>query len=134
MSPTPKRYQFDNQVPTFEPRSLPARRPSVAPAEVVPDYTADQAFSVYAEEAGMRPQQVIHVHQAPPDRTLQRLAMGAGVGAGTVVGAVYAGPMLAASLWTIVIIFAIGGLVLAVIVRGITAILGTEQTKGRRRR
>jgi len=131
VSPTPKRYQFDNQVPTFEPRPLPVRRPT---EDYAPQQATDQAFCAPAQEVVMPQPQIIHVHQAPPDRTLQRLATGAGIGAGTVVGAVYAGPMLAASLWTIVIIFAIGGLVLAVIVRGITAILGAEQQPRRRRR
>jgi hypothetical protein len=85
---------------------------------------------VYAEQVP----QVVHVHQAPPDRTVQRLALGAGTGAGAVAAAVYFGPLLIASLWSIAIVFAVGGLVLAVIVRGITAILGTGQPKGRRRR
>lgn len=81
-----------------------------------------------------QPPQVIHIHQAPPDRTVQRVALGAGVGGGAVASAVYFGPLLVASLWSIAIVFAVGGLVLAVIVRGITAILGSEQPKGRRRR
>lgn len=129
MSPNPRRYQFDNPVPSFEPRPLPTQRPTEGYA---PDVTPapDQAFSAYTEKVP----QVIHVHQAPPDRTVQRLALGAGMGAGAVAGAVYFGPLLVASLWSIAIIFAVGGLVLAVIVRGITAILGTEQPKGRRRR
>ncbi|WP_432247658.1 DUF6251 family protein [Streptomyces sanyensis] len=35
-----------------------------------------------------------HVHQAPPDRTVQRLALGTGIGAGTVAAGVYFGPLL----------------------------------------
>jgi len=35
-----------------------------------------------------------HIHQAPPDRTVQRLALGTGVGAGTVAAGVYFGPLL----------------------------------------
>ncbi|MEU6957123.1 DUF6251 family protein, partial [Streptomyces sp. NPDC045714] len=38
--------------------------------------------------------QVVHVHQAPPDRTVQRLALGSGVGAGAVAAGVYFGPLL----------------------------------------
>ena len=44
------------------------------------------------------PQVVQHIHQAPPDRTAQRLALGAGMGAGTVAAGVYFGPMLVAAL------------------------------------
>jgi hypothetical protein len=83
--------------------------------------------------ARQQPPQVVHVHQAPPDRTVQRLALGAGTGAGAVAAAVYFGPLLVASLWSIAVVFAVGGLVLAVIVRAITAVLGTG-SKGRRRR
>jgi hypothetical protein len=83
--------------------------------------------------ARQQPPQVVHVHQAPPDRTVQRLALGAGTGAGAVAAAVYFGPLLIASLWSIAVVFAVGGLVLAVIVRAITAVLGTGP-KGRRRR
>lgn len=83
--------------------------------------------------ARQQPPQVVHVHQAGPDRTVQRLALGAGTGAGAVAAAVYFGPLLVASLWSIAIVFAVGGLVLAVIVRGITAVLGAE-AKGKRRR
>lgn len=134
MSPNPKRYQFDNPVPTFEPRPLPIQRPGAEKGtQLVSTPGGDQAFPRHQEEV-MQPQ-VIHVHQAPPDRTVQRLALGAGVGGGAVAGAVYFGPLLVASLWSIAIIFAVGGLVLAVIVRGITAILGRpEQPKGKRRR
>ncbi|MGW8989977.1 DUF6251 family protein [Streptomyces zhihengii] len=35
-----------------------------------------------------------HIHPAPPDRTVQRLALGTGVGAGTVAAGVYFGPLL----------------------------------------
>lgn len=40
--------------------------------------------------------QVIHQHvnQAPPDRTVQRIALGSGVGAGAVAAGVYFGPLL----------------------------------------
>ncbi|MFF1337917.1 DUF6251 family protein [Streptomyces sp. NPDC058290] len=39
-----------------------------------------------------------HIHQAPPDRTVQRIALGSGVGAGAVAAGVYFGPLLAAAL------------------------------------
>lgn len=134
MSPNPRRYQFDNPVPSFEPRPLPAQRPAEGSASVRTP-APDQAFCAPAQKDLMPQPQIVHVHQAPPDRTVQRLALGAGMGAGAVASAVYFGPLLVASLWSIAIIFAVGGLALAVIVRGITAVLGSnEQPKGRRRR
>ncbi|MFJ9075558.1 DUF6251 family protein [Streptomyces sp. NPDC102278] len=39
-----------------------------------------------------------HIHQAAPDRTVQRLALGSGVGAGAVAAGVYFGPLLVAAL------------------------------------
>jgi hypothetical protein len=81
--------------------------------------------------ARQQPPQVVHIHQAPPDRTVQRLALGAGTGAGAVAAAVYFGPLLIASLWSIAIVFAVGGLVLAVVVRAITAVLGTGSKRRR---
>lgn len=128
MSPTPRKYRFDNPIPTFEPRPLPARRPEEG-TQIVGTPGGEQ--QVWQQQPPV--QQVIHVHQAPPDRTLQRLFLGAGIGAGAVAGAVYFGPLLVASLWSIAIVFAVGGLVLAVIVRGITAVLGTDKPHKRRR-
>jgi hypothetical protein len=81
--------------------------------------------------ARQQPPQVVHVHQAPPDRTVQRLALGGGTGAGAVAAAVYFGPLLIASLWSIAVVFAVGGLVLAVVVRAITAVLGTGSKRRR---
>ncbi|ROQ98203.1 hypothetical protein EDE04_4730 [Streptomyces sp. 2132.2] len=39
-----------------------------------------------------------HIHQAAPDRTVQRIALGSGVGAGAVAAGVYFGPLLVAAL------------------------------------
>lgn len=39
-----------------------------------------------------------HIHQAPPDRTVQRIALGSGVGAGAVAAGVYFGPLLVGAL------------------------------------
>ncbi|WP_326698743.1 DUF6251 family protein [Streptomyces sp. NBC_01754] len=48
------------------------------------------------------PSQVVqHIHQAPPDRTVQRLALGSGIGAGTVAAGVYFGPLLVGALTAI---------------------------------
>ncbi|AWE51220.1 DUF6251 family protein [Streptomyces nigra] len=40
------------------------------------------------------PMVVQHIHHAPPDRTVQRIALGSGVGAGAVAAGVYFGPLL----------------------------------------
>ncbi|MEV3896110.1 DUF6251 family protein [Streptomyces anulatus] len=45
--------------------------------------------------------QIIHVHQAPPDRTVQRLTLGSGMGAGAVAASVYFGPLLVGALTAI---------------------------------
>ncbi|WP_405797720.1 DUF6251 family protein [Streptomyces sp. NBC_01506] len=42
-----------------------------------------------------------HIHQAPPDRTVQRIALGSGMGAGTVAAGVYFGPLLVGALTAI---------------------------------
>ncbi|QGV79342.1 DUF6251 family protein [Streptomyces ficellus] len=42
-----------------------------------------------------------HIHQAPPDRTVQRIAFGSGVGAGAVAAGVYFGPLLVGALTAI---------------------------------
>ncbi|MGI5457862.1 DUF6251 family protein [Streptomyces sp. CA-249302] len=42
-----------------------------------------------------------HIHHAPPDRTMQRLALGSGVGAGAVAAGVYFGPLLVGVLTAI---------------------------------
>ncbi|MEU8432317.1 DUF6251 family protein [Streptomyces sp. NPDC029216] len=74
----------------------------IHPATVVrlPDGThayADQLPTAYAGP------QVVHqhIHQAPPDRTVQRIALGSGVGAGAVAAGVYFGPLLVGALTAI---------------------------------
>ncbi|MEU9397477.1 DUF6251 family protein [Streptomyces sp. NPDC048324] len=61
---------------------------------------------VYAHPASLPAQQpagpqVVHIHQAPPDRTVQRVALGSGVGAGAVAAGVYFGPLLVGALTAI---------------------------------
>ena len=63
---------------------------------------------VYADPAllpaqkQMAPQPIVqHIHQAPPDRTVQRVALGSGVGAGAVAAGVYFGPLLIGALTAI---------------------------------
>ncbi|MFK0290085.1 DUF6251 family protein [Streptomyces sp. NPDC090442] len=82
---TPRRYQFNNPLPT--PRQeppLPVYQPQPMPGPVAYD--------------DGRPIVVQHIHQAPPDRTVQRVALGAGIGGGAVAAGVFLGPMLATLL------------------------------------
>ncbi|MET8506025.1 DUF6251 family protein [Streptomyces sp. NPDC004787] len=69
----------------------------------LPDGTytyADQLPATFQPAPG--PQVVHqHIHQAPPDRTVQRLALGSGIGAGTVAAGVYFGPLLVGALTAI---------------------------------
>ncbi|MFH8869730.1 DUF6251 family protein [Streptomyces griseus] len=89
------------------------RRPSVVHLpDGTPAYT-DHLPAAY-QPANAVPQ-VVHVHQAPPDRTVQRLALGSGMGAGAVAAGVYFGPLLvgvltaiAANLFALVLLVAVG--------------------------
>ncbi|WP_371587705.1 DUF6251 family protein [Streptomyces virginiae] len=72
------------------------------PARVVqlPDGTHVYAENLPATYAG--PQVVHqHIHQAAPDKTVQRIALGSGVGAGAVAASVYFGPLLIGALTAI---------------------------------
>ncbi|WP_405530369.1 DUF6251 family protein [Streptomyces avidinii] len=74
----------------------------VRPSGVVrlPDGTNVYAENLPATYAG--PQVVHqHIHQAAPDRTVQRIALGSGVGAGAVAAGVYFGPLLIGALTAI---------------------------------
>ncbi|MGP3687415.1 DUF6251 family protein [Streptomyces sp. IBSNAI002] len=74
------------------------------PARVVrlPDGTHVYADSVSLPATFQGPQVVHqHIHQAPPDRTVQRIALGSGIGAGTVAAGVYFGPLLVGVLTAI---------------------------------
>lgn len=131
MSATPRKYRFDNPTPTFEPRPLPARRPDALPAE-----SYEQQ---YPAQYTQQPQPVIvqHIHQAPPDRVLQRLALGAGMGAGATTTAVYYGPLLVASMEMVAITFLVGGLVIAVLAWSVVSVVGSLKPAaptGRKRR
>ncbi|MFD6415849.1 DUF6251 family protein [Streptomyces sp. NPDC060194] len=78
--------------------SLPER------AQVVrlPDGTYVYADQPTPAPYGGGPQVVHqHIHHAPPDRTVQRVALGSGVGAGAVAAGVYFGPLLVGVLTAI---------------------------------
>ncbi|WP_405959194.1 DUF6251 family protein [Streptomyces sp. NBC_00868] len=72
------------------------------PARVVQLPDGTHVYSDNLPAAYQGPQVVHqHIHQAPPDRTMQRIALGSGVGAGTVAAGVYFGPLLVAALTAI---------------------------------
>lgn len=72
-----------------------------APAVVrLPDGSPTYADTPAATGAPS-PVVVQHIHQAPPDRTMQRIALGAGAGAGAVAAGVYFGPLLVGVLTAI---------------------------------
>lgn len=114
---TPRRYQFDNHQPdAAEPPRLPVHRPQPFP-----------------EQQGTAVPQVVHVHQAPPDRTAQRVALGAGIGAGAVGAGVYFGPLLVAAMTSMAISLAVVALVVAIVgwtvVSVVRAVGGPEGTQ-----
>ncbi|MFH8362475.1 DUF6251 family protein [Streptomyces anulatus] len=67
--------------------------------------------------------QVVHVHQAPPDRIVQRLALGSGVGAGAVAAGVYFGPLLVGVLTAIAANLALLALVASVCAWGVVTVV-----------
>ncbi|MFE7383506.1 DUF6251 family protein [Streptomyces zhihengii] len=83
---------------------------------------AQQAPTVPASLTG--PQVVHqHIHQAPPDRTVQRLALGTGIGAGTVAAGVYFGPLLVGVLTAMAANLALLALLAAVCAWGVVTVV-----------
>lgn len=82
--------------------------------------------------------QVVHHHHAPPDRTVQRLALGSGIGAGTVAAGVYFGPLLVGVLTAIAANLALLALVAAVCAWGVVTVVksvgGKTTPTGRKHR
>ncbi|MFF3062671.1 DUF6251 family protein [Streptomyces sp. NPDC057909] len=64
-----------------------------------------------------------HIHQAPPDRTVQRIALGSGVGAGAVAAGVYFGPLLVGVLTTIAANLAMLAFLAAVMAWGVVSVV-----------
>lgn len=127
MTATPKRYRFDTPMPSPEPRPLPVRRPEGSVAQ-----EATQLPEFYEPQPV---QQVVHIHEAAqPDRVLQRLALGAGMGAGATTTAVYFGPLLVASMEMVAITFLVGGLVITVLAWSIVSVVGSLKPEPRGRR
>ncbi|MDT9686720.1 DUF6251 family protein [Streptomyces sp. TRM76323] len=77
---------------------------------------------------------VQHIHHAPPDRTVQRLTLGAGAGAGAVAAGVYFGPLLVGVLTAIAANLALLALIAAVCAWGVvTVVKNTGGHHGKRR-
>ncbi|MFE3903216.1 DUF6251 family protein [Streptomyces sp. NPDC059153] len=117
------------------------------PVRVVqlPDGTYTYADTAHLPAPQAAPQQIVqHIHQAPPDRTVQRIALGSGVGAGAVAAGVYFGPLLVGVLTAIAANLAMLAFLAAVMTWGVVNVVksvgGTDGqaaakslTKNRRR-
>ncbi|MEW2189422.1 DUF6251 family protein [Streptomyces microflavus] len=83
----------------------------------------------YADQASLPVQQTgpqivhQHIHQAPPDRTVQRIALGSGVGAGAVAAGVYFGPLLVGVLTAIAANLALLAFLAAVMAWGVVTVV-----------
>ncbi|WP_343286185.1 DUF6251 family protein [Streptomyces sp. AM 3-1-1] len=128
MDNLPRRYRFDNAAPAptahrTAPLPVPAEETTPAPLPVVDDGTRVV---------------VQHIHQAPPDRTVQRLAVGAGMGGGALAAGVYFGPLLVAALTSIAVSLAVVALVVVAVTWGLStatrSLRGNEPTIRRPRR
>ncbi|MFJ3784464.1 DUF6251 family protein [Streptomyces sp. NPDC090093] len=64
-----------------------------------------------------------HIHQAPPDRTVQRIALGSGIGAGTVAAGVYFGPLLVGALTAIAANLALLAFLATVLTWGVVTVV-----------
>nr|CAH60138.1 hypothetical protein [Streptomyces tenjimariensis] len=75
---------------------------------------------------------VQHIHHAPPDRTVQRVALGSGVGAGAVAAGVYFGPLLVGVLTAIAANLAILAVIAVALTWGVVTVtksLGGPKSK-----
>lgn len=93
-------------------------------------YATDTDLTPYQAPAGpMVPPgpQVVHqhIHQAPPDRTVQRVALGSGIGAGAVGASVYFGPMLVAAITSMAVSLAVVALVVVAVTWGFVTVVRT---------
>lgn len=69
------------------------------------------------------PMVVQHIHHAPPDRTVQRIALGSGVGAGAVAAGVYFGPLLVGVLTAMAANLALLAFLAAVMAWGVVTVV-----------
>ncbi|MFB7831679.1 DUF6251 family protein [Streptomyces sp. NPDC056056] len=97
------------------------------PVRVVqlPDGSYTYADHLPAPQGTFSGPQVVHqhIHQAPPDRTVQRIALGSGIGAGTVAASVYFGPLLVGALTAIAANLALLAFLAAVLVWGVVSVV-----------
>jgi uncharacterized membrane protein len=98
---------------------------STSPGQVVQLSDGSYVYRPESLPTGQQPGQPIvqHIHQAPPDRTVQRVALGSGVGAGTVAAGVYFGPLLVAAMTSIAVDLAITAFVILVIAWGVVTVV-----------
>ncbi|MEU7699238.1 DUF6251 family protein [Streptomyces sp. NPDC039028] len=90
----------------------------------LPDGTYTYADHLPAIQSAAVPQVVHqHIHQAPPDRTVQRIALGSGIGAGTVAAGVYFGPLLVGALTAIAANLALLAFLAAVLAWGVVSVV-----------
>ncbi|MEU3514187.1 DUF6251 family protein [Streptomyces sp. NPDC006654] len=99
--------------------------PDIPQVVQLPDGTYTYANHLPAPPQHYSGPQVIHqhVHQAPPDRTVQRIALGSGVGAGAVAAGVYFGPLLVGVLTAIAANLALLAFLAAVCTWGVVTVV-----------
>ncbi|MER6466785.1 DUF6251 family protein [Streptomyces sp. NPDC001228] len=99
--------------------------PDVPRVVQLPDGTYTYTSNLPAPPQQYSGPQVIHqhVHQAPPDRTVQRIALGSGIGAGTVAAGVYFGPLLVGVLTAMAANLALLALIAAVCAWGVVTVV-----------
>ncbi|MCX4415342.1 DUF6251 family protein [[Kitasatospora] papulosa] len=101
---------------------LPA--PRAVTVVQLPDGTYTYADAAHLPAQQQAPQQIVqHIHQAPPDRTVQRIALGSGIGAGAVAAGVYFGPLLVGVLTAIAANLALLAFLAVALVWGVTTLV-----------
>jgi hypothetical protein len=100
-------------------------QPLPPPVVRLPDGTHAYADHLPAFPPTAAGPQVVHqhIHQAPPDRTVQRIALGAGVGGGAVAAGVYFGPLLVGALTAIAANLAILAFLATVMAWGVVTVV-----------
>ncbi|MGW5677554.1 DUF6251 family protein [Streptomyces sp. NPDC003860] len=101
----------------------PTQPPAHAPVVKLPDGTHAYLPAGQLPAPQQQVPQVVHIHQAPPDRAMQRVALGGGVGAGAVGASVYFGPMLVAAITSMAISLAVVALVVVCVTYGLVTVV-----------
>lgn len=90
----------------------------------LPDGTYAYVATSHLPATVQQPQPLVqHIHHAAPDHTVQRLALGAGVGAGAVAAGVYFGPLLVGVLTAIAANLALLAFLAAVLAWGVVSVV-----------